>query len=208
MSFYDADPHPTWDVFCLICGGPSLNPAKKPAQKPQWANVDPHEPKTSIISDLPHLSELAGQFDWLDSCIGIPEDNEPVELGLYDGQGDFRLPGDRLFGPYPSYAQAERTPNKQYGLNCHAKCYQLLRNRLAYTLQYQHIWPKLAAANDDSECLNSDYGGMTEYHEHVRSTGNGNAELLSLHIRKCGLAALCFLSRAAMSMTSLACVTF
>ena len=76
-------------------------------------------------------------------------------------------PGKQVFGPYPSYAQAPRTDNKLYGLNCHAKCYQVLRDRLGYRLRYQDIWPKLAAANDDSECLDSTYGGITEYHEHV-----------------------------------------
>lgn len=170
MAFYSHRPRPedgapTWDVFCLICGGPSCNPAK--IEKPYFGFLPRPQP-ASIVSDLPHLSELVSNFGWLEDCIGIPEDNIPVALGLYDGQGDFELSGNRLFGPYPSYAQAERTPNKTYGLNCHRKCYQLLRDELGYKLRYQDIWPKLAAANDDSECLNSTYGGMTEYHEHVR----------------------------------------
>ena len=111
-----------WDVHCLVCGAPSLNPAKM-----------------CLVSRLANLPQEPTAYDWLDKCIGIPEDNVLIELGLYDHQGDFQLPNNRLFGPYPSYAQAPRTDNKLYGLNCHAKCYQVLRDRLGYRLRYQDI---------------------------------------------------------------------
>lgn len=181
-AFYSnqpADGEPSWDVFCLICGGPSCNPAKIAK------TIYPQHKQVSVISDLPHLSELASNFGWLEECVGIPEDNMPVALGLYDGQGDFELSGNRLFGPYPSYAQAERTPNKTYGLNCHRKCYHLLHDELGYKLRYQDIWPKLAAANDDSECLDSTYGGMAEYHEHVRPKLQGCTLLYAIAALHC-----------------------
>lgn len=187
MAFYSnqpADGEPRWDVFCLICGGPSCNPTK--IAKTTY----PQHKQVSVISDLPHLSELASNFGWLEDCVGIPEDNMPVALGLYDGQGDFEISGNRLFGPYPSYAQAERTPNKTYGLNCHRKCYHLLHDELGYKLRYQDIWPKLAAANDDSECLDSACGGMAEYHEHVRPFCRQKIARMHLVISCCCIAML------------------
>ena len=99
--------------------------------------------------------------------MGVPENNVPLELGLYDTQGDFALPNRQLFCPYPSYMQAPSEDHKQYGLTCHAMCYQLLQERLWYNLLYQDVWPLLDAANDDNTCLDSEYGGMTEYQEQV-----------------------------------------
>lgn len=148
-----ADEMVAWEVYCLVCAGPSLNPAL----------LHP-----SDLSDFNLVKEHSHEFEWLDKYIGVPESNEPVELGLYDYQGDFGMPGKRLFCPYPSYKQAARTQDKQYGLTCHAKCYQLLQKRLGYKLHYDDVWPLLDAANDDNTCLDSEYGGMTEYHEHAQ----------------------------------------
>ena len=136
-----------WAVYCLVCAGPPLNPAMFP-------------------SELDVIQEHAHEFGWLDKYVGVPESNEPVKLGLYDCQGDFGLPSNRLFCPYPSFRQAARGQHKQYGLTCHAKCYQLLQERLGYQLRYEDVWPLLDAANDDNTCLDSEYGGMTEYHQH------------------------------------------
>lgn len=145
----------TWDAYCLVCAGPSLNPAKIPA----------YDGQTQMLAEFPQLQVHASQFGWLDKHVGIPQDNVPIKLGLYDSQGDFEMPDNKLFCPYPSYMQAPREPHKQYGLTCHAKCYQLLQDRLGYTLQYQDVWPLLDVANDDNTCLHSEYGGMTEYQE-------------------------------------------
>lgn len=134
----------TWDVYCLICAGPPLNPALITIFNGPL-----------MLNDFPHLKEHAHEFDWLDKYLGVPENNAPLELGLYDTQGDFELPNKRLFCPYPSYMQAPREDHKQYGLTCHAKCYQLLQERLGYTLLYQDVWPLLDAANDDNTCLDS-----------------------------------------------------
>ena len=120
-----------------------------------------------MLAEFPQLQVHASQFGWLDKHVGIPQDNVPIKLGLYDSQGDFEMPDNKLFCPYPSYMQAPREPHKQYGLTCHAKCYQLLQDRLGYTLQYQDVWPLLDVANDDNTCLHSEYGGMTEYQEQV-----------------------------------------
>ena len=178
MTFYapNDDYDEEWDVFCLVCGGPCLNPnmVKKDHGYQDPDSPAPHD--VSVIAHLPLLSDLGRRLDWLDKCLGVPANNEPIQLGLYDRTGDFKLPNDALFGPYPSYAQVPKTDKKQYGLNCHAKCYQLLHDRLGYKLRYQDIWPKLEAANDDSECLNSTYGGITDYHEHV-----GNLQQLMYH---------------------------
>ena len=136
-----------WEVFCLVCAGPPLNPAMFP-------------------SELEVIKEHAHEFGWLDKYFGVSASNEQVQLGLYDCQGDFGLPGNRLFCPYPSFKQAAREQHKQYGLTCHIKCYQLLQERLGYSLHYEDVWPLLDAANDDNTCLDSEYGGMTQYHQH------------------------------------------
>ena len=136
-----------WEVFCLVCAGPPLNPAMFP-------------------SELEVIKERAHEFGWLDNYVGVPESNEPIKLGLHDCQGDYGLPGNRLFCPYLSFKQAAKGQHKQYGLTCHTKCYQLLQERLGYTLHYEDVWPLLDAANDDNFCLDSEYGGMTEYHQH------------------------------------------
>ena len=151
----DREGYNHWDVYCLVCAAPSLNPAKLPSFNGQR------------LARFPELQAHASEFGWLDKCVGIPQDNVPTVLRLYDGQGDFEMPDNKLFCPYPSYMQAPRESHKHYGLTCHAKCYQLLQDRLGYTLQYQHVWPLLDAANDDNTCLHSDYGGMTEYQEQV-----------------------------------------
>jgi len=156
MTYPPRENYNTWDVYCLICAGPPLNPAL-------ITICD----ESQMLDDFPHLKEHADEFDWLDKYVGVPENNAPFELGLYDTQGDFELPNEKLFCPYPSYMQAPKEDHKQYGLTCHAKCYQLLQERLWYNLLYQDVWPLLDAANDDNTCLDSEYGGMTECQEQV-----------------------------------------
>ncbi|KAL0045629.1 hypothetical protein WJX82_000160 [Trebouxia sp. C0006] len=76
-------------------------------------------PSRQTINDFPHLKEHAIEFDWLDKYLGVPENNAPLELGLYDTQGDFELPNKKLFCPYPSYMQAPKEDHKQVSRTAH-----------------------------------------------------------------------------------------
>ena len=121
MTHPPREDYNTWDVYCLICAGPPLNPAL----------ITIYD-ESQMLDDFPHLKEDADEFDWLDKHIGVPESIVPLDLGLYDTAGDFELPNKKLFCPFPAYMQAPREDHKQYGLTCHAKCYQLLQQRLGY----------------------------------------------------------------------------
>ena len=103
MTYPPREDYNTWDVYYLICAGPPLNPAL-------ITICD----ESQMLDDFPHLKEHADEFDWIDKYVGVPENNAPLDLSLYDAQGDFELPNKKLFCPYPAYMQAPREDHKQY----------------------------------------------------------------------------------------------
>lgn len=157
-----------WDTFCLVCGGP---------------------PSATLIDSSPALvrelgDELSAELAWLDQHVGVQADSVVVEGLDYDNSGAYTLPegGEMLFHAFPNYKHIwdDVLPGRDcllegdlYGLTCHMACYHFLHDKLKYKLQFEDIWPILelnslsSSPSRSAECLQSDYGGITKYHDQV-----------------------------------------
>lgn len=149
-----------WDTFCLVCGGP---------------------PSGNLIGRSPALVRELGDYDapelaWLGQHVGVQADGVVVEDIDYDNGGAYELPGggNNLFHPFPSYdtnwgdpGLLEYMKDHVYGLACHMACYNFLHDKLDYKLQFEDVWPILELRSQPSECLQSDYGGITKYQDQV-----------------------------------------
>lgn len=147
-----------WETYCLVCAGPSSH--------------------CEVVEEmyapglLAALGKAAWEFEWLNNHLGIPGDNVPRQLGERMWFGIWSLPASAArFHPAQRYDMAINYGVQDlYGLKCHAACYTFLHERLGYKLEFQDLWPVLypeKACTGSSMMLDSDYGGMTKYHDQV-----------------------------------------
>jgi len=143
-----------WDVYCVICGGPTRNDFKKGTYL--------SSPKGEMT-----VQKTITKYNWLDKLVLISSTEEVINTtsGDYNDSGEFELDINYVVAPlnWPSGDDFDDTDtDEREAVLCHKACYNYLKAKLGYTLKFSDIC-RLLSTSDNFFKNKSGYGLNKKY---------------------------------------------
>lgn len=139
-----------WEEYCLICGGPLKNNFAK--------GKEIYDSETDTSSTI-----IIKEYDWLNYLYFIQSNGDILKTdgSAYTDNGEIVI-NKKAYVITPIHYHSKFKNAAGYGVICHQDCYDLLKTKLKYNLQFGDVCRLLGEYN----CLlkqKSKYGAMEKY---------------------------------------------